>query len=70
MLNYLNNPLENKDSIVELINGKIEIIKIVIPSKLKSSILRNLKKMNITAEILFPGLEGLAKSLIHSQEIY
>jgi hypothetical protein len=27
---------------------------------------KNLKKMNITAEILFPGLEGLAKSLLQT----
>jgi len=62
--------IDNKESIINLTKGKTKIIKIIIPKKLKKPILDNLKHMNITAEILFPGLEGLAKSLLHTQEVY
>ena len=55
--------VSNEDSF----NTKLEIIKINIPVKLSHDIISNLKGMNITAEILFPGLEGLAKSLIQTQ---
>ncbi|MCK9625579.1 MAG: FRG domain-containing protein [Bacteroidales bacterium] len=41
----------------------ISLIKIVIPKKLNYIIMKYLREMNITAELLFPGLEGLAKSL-------
>ncbi len=39
------------------------VIKIIIPKDMKLDIMNALTQMNITAEILFPGLEGLAKSL-------
>ena len=39
------------------------LIKIIIPKDLKFEIFHMLLKMNITAETLFPGLEGLAKSV-------
>jgi len=39
------------------------IIKIVIPSKLHSKAVLELRKMNITAAALFPGLDGFASSL-------
>lgn len=45
----------------------IEIFKINIPLKLKGRLTKMLKEMNVTAEILFPGLEGLAKSLYQTQ---
>ncbi len=42
---------------------KVLFIKLVIPSPLKNDFLRNLRKMNITANSLFPGLDGLGKSI-------
>ena len=63
--------LFNKVSFSELIkeakrkslNHKIKIIKINIPLDLHYDILYSLTEMNITAETLFPGIDGLAKSL-------
>ncbi|GAB3788460.1 FRG domain-containing protein [Spirosoma horti] len=43
------------------------IIKINIPQRLHLQILKNLREMNINSEILFPGIEGLAKSLNYSK---
>jgi hypothetical protein len=44
----------------------INVIKIIIPNELHNEITRYLKEMNITAEILFPGVDGLAKSLVQT----
>ncbi|MFA5326337.1 MAG: FRG domain-containing protein [Prolixibacteraceae bacterium] len=41
----------------------ISIIKIVIPKENNYLITKYLRAMNLTAEVLFPGLEGLAKSM-------
>lgn len=41
----------------------ITMIKIIIPKVLNFRILKYLRAMNVTTEILFPGLEGLAKSV-------
>jgi hypothetical protein len=41
----------------------ITMIKIIIPKNLTFKIMNYLRAMNITTEILFPGLEGLAKSI-------
>lgn len=41
----------------------ISIIKINIPKSLNYQIQKYLREMNVTSEILFPGLEGLAKSV-------
>lgn len=46
----------------------IDILKIKINRKY-NEIEKSLKDMNITAENLFPGLEGLAKSLVHTKII-
>ena len=46
--------------------SNLKIIKMDIPKKLHENILYSLKQMNITAEILFPGIDGLAKSLQQS----
>jgi hypothetical protein len=43
-----------------------KVIKINIPKSLHKEILHSLTKMNITAETLFPGLDGLVKSLQQS----
>lgn len=45
----------------------ISLIKIVIPREKNYILTKNLKAMNVTTEILFPGLEGLAKSLNYAQ---
>ncbi len=41
----------------------ITIVKIIIPRENHYKITKQLRAMNITAETLFPGLEGLAKSM-------
>ncbi|GGH04284.1 hypothetical protein GCM10011416_24190 [Polaribacter pacificus] len=43
------------------------LVKINIPKKIHREILENLREMNINSEILFPGIEGLAKSLNYSK---
>lgn len=45
----------------------ITLIKIVIPQEKNYQIMKHLRAMNITTEILFPGLEGLAKSLNYAR---
>ncbi|GGH71815.1 hypothetical protein GCM10011318_15160 [Phaeocystidibacter marisrubri] len=47
--------------------ANIDVIVIDIPSELTEHILESLYTMNINAEILFPGLDGLARSLLHTQ---
>ena len=37
--------------------------KVIIPNEMKYEILRKLKRMNITAATLFPGLDGLGQSI-------
>lgn len=46
----------NKDNLL--------VLKIIVPVKNRNSMANSLCKMNITAEILFPGIEGFAKSLL------
>jgi len=69
---YLHSPTSIKipfDKFIDYSNeGKykqkdISLIKIVIPKEMNYILTKNLKAMNVTSEILFPGLEGLAKSL-------
>jgi len=48
-------------------DDNIQIIKINIPQYKGNDIIKYLFQMNITAEVLFPGLEGLAKSLVQTQ---
>lgn len=43
------------------------VLKIVIPQPVRFDGLRHLKSMNITAETLFPGIDGFARSLVHTQ---
>ncbi|MBP1638450.1 MAG: hypothetical protein H6Q17_33 [Bacteroidetes bacterium] len=45
----------------------IEIIKFILPKHTHKEIIRRLTGMNITYETLFPGLDGLAKSLTQTQ---
>lgn len=51
------------------VEEEIGTFKINIPIKLKRDLIIMLKEMNVTSEILFPGLEGLAKSLFQTQII-
>jgi hypothetical protein len=56
------------DNLGALASGKHTSIKrIVIPVKLRDEILMHLRAMNITAEALFPGIDGFARSLIYSE---
>jgi len=54
------NPLINHES---QLNEYDSLIKIDIPKELKPDILRELNQMNITAKTLFPGIDGLGKSI-------
>ncbi|MCB0601287.1 MAG: FRG domain-containing protein [Saprospiraceae bacterium] len=54
------------DNLNQMNFSKNETIrKIIIPIELRNNFLMQLKSMNITAESLFPGIDGFAKSLIH-----
>lgn len=55
--------IKNSDSYKQ---SQFSVIKINIPREIHRQILRNLREMNINSEILFPGIEGLAKSLNYS----
>lgn len=55
-----------KLSIEKSLHHKINILKINIDEGMSYDIVNYLKEMNITAETLFSGIEGLAKSLIQS----
>lgn len=46
--------------------GKYSFIKLVIPKSEKFKIMKNLFRMNITSESLFPDLDGFSKSLIET----
>jgi len=58
--------IESIDKLQEILNAEdpVGIIKFEIPKNSRNNILEQLKQMNITSEILFPGIDGLAKSLI------
>lgn len=45
------------------LHGETALEKWIIPARLKSEILANLRSMNITAGALFPGIDGLGRSL-------
>lgn len=52
-----------------LSQDNLSLIKINIPKQIHKEILTNLREMNVNSEILFPGIEGLAKSLNYSKFI-
>jgi hypothetical protein len=54
------NPLKSHD---DLLDESASLKKIVIPKEMKSDILINLNQMNINAKTLFPGIDGLGKSI-------
>ena len=41
----------------------LSVLKIVIPKRLKYGISNVLRQMNITSETMYPGLDGLARSM-------
>ncbi len=45
------------------VNAKELALRIRIPSDLRQNILKNLNKMNVNHEVLFPGLDGFCKSM-------
>lgn len=58
------------ENLIELSNvkdNKVELVKFVIPKENHNKIIKHLNEMNITYENLFPGLEGLAKTLIQQK---
>lgn len=58
------NEFLSRISIPKKVN-EIDIVKLNIPQNLQRKVLVSLKGMNITAETLFPGLDGLAQSIAH-----
>ena len=54
------NPLVDHKNLMQECDG---ISKIEIPKKAKSEIMEELYRMNITAKTLFPGVDGLGKSI-------
>ncbi len=44
--------------------------KFIIKNKFFNDLAKELKQMNVTAEVLFPGLEGIAKSISESWTYY
>jgi len=54
------NPLQDHKVLLEQ-SGSLETIS--IPASLKGSIMENLNNMNINARTLFPGIDGLGKSI-------
>lgn len=51
-------------------SDSIDIIKITLPIDMHRQAIDNLSKMNLTEETLFPGLDGLARSLVHTEIRY
>ena len=43
------------------------VTKYIFESKMRDEVLRHLRSMNITAETLFPGIDGFARSLIYNE---
>jgi len=64
MEEFLENSMQKHPS------DKVDIIKITIPYDLHGEAIESLNKMNITEESLFPGLDGLARSLIQTEIRY
>ncbi|WP_435011051.1 FRG domain-containing protein [Tundrisphaera lichenicola] len=54
---------DTAEQIEEELNPEISFGKLVVPVSLKAQYLRKLKNMNITANSLFPGIDGLGRSV-------
>ncbi len=59
--------IENLIELSNLEENEVELVKFVIPKENHNKIIKHLNEMNITYENLFPGMEGLAKTLIQQQ---
>jgi hypothetical protein len=57
---FCTNPLANHEPIL---HGYGALKKFEIPSKLKPEVMSELRRMNITAQTLFPGIDGLGRSM-------
>jgi hypothetical protein len=64
----LGRPLE--DILQEYPNPEKTLLKLVLPTKLRTEGMRELYKMNITQASLFPDLDGLARSLAYELEFH
>lgn len=51
-------------------SGDYPVKKYIIRNKFFSDLAKELKQMNVTAEVLFPGLDGIAKSISESWTFY
>ena len=59
---------ENKRQPIGLKLTKLPaLIKLIVPRELHCDGLQELERMNITAETLFPGLDGLARSFVQTE---
>lgn len=67
MFSASRNILEDHQDIIysmsEKAGDKIIAVKIIVPSKIKLDIAKRLRRMNLTASSLFPGLDGLGESI-------
>lgn len=50
--------------------GERQITKIVLKNDLRQEAMGHLREMNITAETLFPGIDGFAESLLQRQRVF
>lgn len=50
-------------------NKKVGLIKIIIPDLIRNKVVEALQMMNISSETMYPGVEGLAKSVNHIRNI-
>ncbi len=56
-------PLQDHGSVLEQHLANKDLLKFTIPAKCKPVFMRELHLMNITAKSLYPGIEGLGKSM-------
>jgi hypothetical protein len=50
--------------------GRFPIKKIVLKREMRDDALAHLREMNITAETLFPGIDGFARSILQRQRVF
>lgn len=61
--NVLSNHGEILHATLKSDSTKLEFSKLIIPAELKGQFTKGLRSMNLTASSLFPGLDGLGKSI-------
>jgi FRG domain len=50
--------------------GRFPIKKVILKREMREDALAHLREMNITAETLFPGIDGFARSILHRQRVF